>query len=489
MYSDLRNWLQIVEQRGELKRISGVDCNLEMSAINEILAGEAVKSMPALWFDKIPGYPESFSTLFGITDSPTRIALAWGLPEDDVSRLGLLRNWRSKAKEMKLIPPRWVTSGAVQANVDEGDRIDLLKFPTPRFHELDGGRYIGTCCGVIQKDPDSGWVNTGTYRCMLVDRRRVALHILEGQHGSLIMNKYFKRGQKMPVAIGIGLDPALWLASGSTSVPSGVSEIDYAGGIKGEPLEVFKSQFSGLPLPCSAEIIIEGECTAGNLVEEGPFGEWHGYYGNLGLKPVLEPVIDVKAVYYRDNPILTCASPMMPYLGNSICQAISYTEGILKRLEAAGIPGVKGAWCYSDVAGDGLFTVVAIEQLYAGHSREAGLIASQYPRNGRYTIVVEEDIDPSDLKQVIWALTTRGKPHEAIEILHHCRSTSADPTIPLEEKLKYNVTPKPLHTSRVVIDACRPLEWKKDWYPINRISPELREKVINKVREITGNKG
>lgn len=139
-----------------------------------------------------------------------------------------------------------------------------------------------------------------------------------------------------------------------------------------------------------------------------------------------------------------------------------------------------GVWCHSEVAGDALFIVVSLEQLYPGHSREAGLIASQYPMTGRYTIVVEEDIDPSNLEQVIWAMVTRGKPDQCIEILHRCRSNSSDPTIPLEEKRKYKIAPKPLHNSRVLIDACRPLEWKEGWYPMARMSPELRAKILEK---------
>lgn len=95
-----------------------------------------------------------------------------------------------------------------------------------------------------------------------------------------------------------------------------------------------------------------------------------------------------------------------------------------------------------------------------------------------------DDIDPSNLKEVIWAITTRGSPHEAIEILHRCRSNNADPTISMEEKRKYKVMPKPLYNSRVIIDACRPLEGKAEWYPVNRISSELRAKTISKWQKV-----
>ena len=481
MHTDLRQWLEEVEIHGELKRLSGVNCDLEMAGICEIVAGEAIDPSPVLMFDDIPGHQKGFRALFGLFGSSWRIAKTLGLPEDEMDRMGLLRNWKKKAENIKPIPPKYVTSASFFENIETGEQVDLMKFPSPRFHELDGGRYFGTCHGVIQRDPDSGHVNVGTYRVMLVDRTHLALHILEGQHGSIIMNeKYFSRGEKMPIVIAIGMDPTL-LFSSFSRLPWGASEYDYTGGIKGEPIEVVKGQYTGLPLPAHAEIIIEGECRPGEVAEEGPFGEWHGYYANMGLSTVPEPLIEVKALYYRNHPIMTCQLPARPSLDTSALPlAISNSNAIWRRLEASGIPGIKGVWCYSEVAGDGLFIVVSIEQLYPGHSREVGLTASQFPHQGRYTIVVEEDIDPSDLKQVVWAISTRNKPDQAIQILQHCRSNNSDPTISIEDKNRYKVTPKPLHNSRAVIDACRPLEWKKDWYPMARLSKELRQKIVNK---------
>jgi len=483
MHTDLRNWLEDVDRHGELKNISGVDCDLDMSGICEIIAAEKIEPNPVIMFDNIPGYPKGFRTLYAIFGSPWRIAKTLGLPEDKTDRMSLLHSWNEKVDNIPMIPPEFVDSAPFLENVETGNQVDLLKFPSPKHHELDGGRYFGTCHGVIQKDPDTGYVNMGTYRVMLVDENHLALHILEGQHGSIIMNsKYFSRGQKMPVVIAIGMDPTLWFSS-FTRLSYGASEYDYAGGIKGEPVKVIKGEYTGLPIPANAEIIVEGECYPGKTVEEGPFGEWHGYYGNMGLQTVSEPVMEVKAVYYRNNPIMTCQLPARPSLDTSaITMAVTNSSAIWKRLEGSGIPGIKGVWCYSEVAGDGLFIVISIEQLYPGHSREVGLTASQFPHQGRYTIVVEEDIDPSDLEQVLWAICTRCKPHEAIEILNHCRSNSADPTISMDEKRKYKVTPKPLHNSRAVIDACRPLEWKQDWYPIARLSSDLRSRIMEKYK-------
>jgi 4-hydroxy-3-polyprenylbenzoate decarboxylase len=482
IYSDLREWLESVDKRGELLHISGANWDLEMGGIAELVHGEAKDPKPAILFDNITGYPKGYRALFGLFGSTYRLAKALGLPENETSRMDLFKNWHSKSRALKLIPPKLVKSGPVLANRVTGDQIDLLKLPVPRLHEMDGGRYIGTCHGVIQRDPDTGYVNVGTYRIMMVDHNRLVLHILEGQHGSIIMNqKYFSRGKTMPVAIAIGMDPALFFASCHRSVPWGVSEYEFAGGVKGGEIEVIEGPHTGLLLPANAEIVIEGECQPGDLADEGPFGEWHGYYGNLGLSSVPEPVIQVKAIYYRDDPILTCQVPTMPFLdSSSLLNAIADSEAVWKRLETVGIPGIKGVWVHAEAAGGGFFIVVSIEQLYTGHSRDVGLTVSQYPAMGRYTIVVEDDIDPSNLDQVIWAMSTRSLPDRAIQILPYCHTSSADPAIPPEEKRKYKVAPKPLHAPRVIIDACRPLEWKPDWYPISRMSPELRTNILNK---------
>lgn len=482
MHIDLRDWLEAVESRGEVKHVSGAGCDLEMSSIAELVQAEGKEPKPVLLFNDIPGYPKGYRTLFGLESSTWKIAKTLGLSEEQLDRISLVRNWHSKSRDLRFIPPILVTSGPVQTHSVTGNQVDLLQFPSPRFHELDGGRYIGTGHTVIQKDPDTGWVNLGTYRIMLVDSNRLALHVVENNHGSLIMHqKYFSRNRVMPVAIAIGIDPAIWWTSCRRLTPWGVSEYDYVGGIKGEPIEVIEGPYTGLPLPARAEIVIEGECHPGELVDEGPFGEWCGYYANLGLTPVPEPVIRVKAVHYRDNPILTCAHPVIPpHDSGALGSAIAYSVIVWNRLEAAGIPGINGVWCYSEAAGAAGFIVVSIKQMYTGHSRDVGLLASQNNATTRYTIVVEEDIDPTDPKQVIWALVSRNLPDRAIQLLHHCGALSSDPAVPLHEKKKYRVAPKPLLTSKVIIDACRPLEWKEEWYPVARMSDELRTKIIKK---------
>lgn len=482
-YKDIRDWLTAIEQDGELRKINGAHWNLEMGGITEILYRDGKRPVPALLFDDIPGYPKGYRTLFGFLSSPRRLARALYLPLSE-EPLAVVESLRNKLRSLKTIPPKFVDSGPVHENQLSRDVLDLNIFPSPRFHELDGGRYIGTGHTVILKDSDTGWVNLGTYRCMLVDRDRVALHMIEGQHGRMICDKYFAQGQTMPVAVAIGIDPALWFFSTDRSAPWGVSEYDYAGGIKGEAIEVFKGPHTGLPLPVHAEIVIEGECHPGDVIDEGPFGEWMGNYANMGLSPVPEPVICVKSVFYRNDPILTCAHPSVPPSELSAWNCITHAAMFWESLERFGIPGIRGVWCH-DEGGSWLLTVISIQQMYAGHSKRVGLVASQVASTmSRYTIVVDEDIDPSDLSQVIWAVATRSDPERSIQILPRCAASSAETTIPLNEKRKTKITPKPLYSSRAVIDACQPFEHKDEWYPIARISPKLASQLVIKWEQL-----
>ena len=483
-HKDLRDWLITVEKDGQLKKINGAGWDLEMGSIVELVYREGKDPKPTILFDEIPGYPKGYRTLFGMLGSTWRIAKTLDLPEDRIDCLGVADSWYKKAKDLRPIPPKFINAGPVQENAVTGDQIDVLKFPVPRFQELDRNRYFGTSHAVIQRDPDDGWINLGTYRVMVVDRNRLALHATPGKHGNILTyEKYFARGKVMPIAITIGLDPVLWWLSCQTDTPWGVSEYDAAGGIKGEPIEVIKGPHTGLPIPAHAEIVVEGECHPGEFVDEGPFGEWHGYYANRGLATVPEPVIRVKAIYHRNNPILTCSQPAVPPHTFTLMLAIADSVSSRRRLEAFGIPGIQAIWAHYTGSG-GLFNVISIKQMYSGHARQVGLIASQYSAEmGSYTIVVEEDIDPSNLDQVLWAMVTRSRLDRAIQILPHCHTNNVHPAIPPDEK-RSTEKGKPLTAARVVIDACRDFSWREDWYPIARISPELRTKITEKWKTV-----
>ena len=190
-------------------------------------------------------------------------------------------------------------------------------------------------------------------------------------------------------------------------------------------------------------------------------------------------MIRVKAVHYRNNPILACSMPAVPPHTFTLMLNIADSVSIRRRLEDYVVPGVRGVWSNFTGSG-GLFNVISLEQLYSGHALQAGILASQYSAEmGAFTVVVDEDIDPSNMDQVLWAMVTRTRLDRQIHIIPHCHTNNVHPAIPPEEKMQ-DGRKKLLTAARVVIDACRDLSWKKDWYPVSRISPELKEKTLAK---------
>jgi 4-hydroxy-3-polyprenylbenzoate decarboxylase len=269
--------------------------------------------------------------------SPKRLALTLGLFDAIASKQEMVAACRKKLATINLLPPVMVETGPVADNLLEGSSVDLLSFPAPRHHELDGGRYIGTANCVITQDPDEGWVNLGTYRCMVLGRDKLGLHMSPGRDGGIMRGKYFARNQPMPIAVAIGVDPALWLASNS-EVRWGTSEYDYAGGLKQQPIEVMRGPRTGLPIPARAEIVIEGMCHPGELELEGPFGEWAGYYANRGLQQVPENVVRVLGVMHRDDPILTCAHPAKPKNDSSFSESTFRSATMWDEMEPPASP-------------------------------------------------------------------------------------------------------------------------------------------------------
>jgi len=307
-YRGLRDWIAQVERLGELVKISGAHWDREMGATTQLLTQTAKGKAPAILFDEVPGYPKGYRTLYGQFSSIKRVALTLGLPLDYERKSDIVKAYHERMQNMTMLKPKFVKHGPILDHVLEGDKVDVLKFPAPIHHERDTARYIGTADMCITKDPDTDWYNFGAYRCQVYDEKTIGCQITEGKHGRIHRDKYFERGQSCKFAIVCGQDPLLYLLS-SSPLPRGVSEYDFAGGIRGEPVEVVKGPYTGFPIPADAEIVVEGEAVPGNAKAEGPFGEWMGYYSD-DLVP--RPYIDVKTVLSRDDPILTCAPQHKP---------------------------------------------------------------------------------------------------------------------------------------------------------------------------------
>jgi 4-hydroxy-3-polyprenylbenzoate decarboxylase len=161
----------------------------------------------------------------------------------------MLKAYRERLRTFKRVKPVEVKTGPVKENIIRGKDVDVLSLPVPKWHELDGGRFIGTASCVITRDPDDGWVNVGTYRCMVQGKNKISVKANVGKHGRLMMDKYHARGESCPIAVAIGQDPALWAAACDMTVKAGVSEYEFAGWLRGGPIDVTKGVVTYRPLP------------------------------------------------------------------------------------------------------------------------------------------------------------------------------------------------------------------------------------------------
>jgi UbiD family decarboxylase len=473
---DLRAWLQQVNIMGELTEVKGADWDLELGAISELNVKKEVN--PALLFDEITGYPKGFRVLTCSTSSPARLASILRLDTGHshgslVQALrGLPKQWEAEAPKYD---PVYVEGGPVFENIQADEQVDLLTFPSPLWHEKDGGRYIGTGCSVVTKDFDSEWINVGTYRVMIHDRNHVGLDMVPGKHGHIQYEKFMKANKPFPVAIVVGADPINYLISG-IEVPFGMCEYNYIGAVLKEPVSVVKGQLSGLPIPSAAEIVLEGWAFPGETKIEGPFGEFHGYYP---AKATPAPLVRIDRIYYRNQPIIVGSPPAKPPNDYSYSKAVMRSALLFDALVSGGVPDVKGVWAH-EIGGARMFTVASIKQRYAGHSRQAGHVLSQCGVGaylGRYSIVVDEDIDPSNLSEVMWAVATRTDPDIDIDIIKRAMGSKNDPmAITYQYKAPFS--------SRAIIDACRPYDYLKEFPEVAEASKELQEKTRLKWKEL-----
>jgi 3-octaprenyl-4-hydroxybenzoate carboxy-lyase Rift-related domain/3-octaprenyl-4-hydroxybenzoate carboxy-lyase N-terminal domain len=240
--TDLREFLKGTEKLGELKTVRNADWNLEVGAITEISGAEP--NPPALLFEDIKDYPPGFRILTNMFQTQSRTALALGLPTT-LRGVDLVRAVKDILKSVAPLPPVLRDNGPIQENFFAGKDANVLRFPAPKLHREDGGRYLGTADAVITKDPDAGWVNLGTARVQVIDEQRVSLYVSPGKQTRLIAQKYWEQGRACPVALVCGIDPVLFAVAG-VGLPWGMSEYDFAGHIQKSPVEVIHGEMTGL---------------------------------------------------------------------------------------------------------------------------------------------------------------------------------------------------------------------------------------------------
>ena len=470
--TDMRGFLRCLEEMGEIKTLEGVDLKLEVGALTE---RAAEKEGPALLFGGFKDYPPGFRIISNLFRTCRRTAPAMGLPAD-LKGIEFLHAWRKKLAAYKPVAVQQVEGGPVCENQMAGDQVNLYKFPTPSWHELDGGPYIGTGCGVITKDPETGKINIGTYRVMIQNKNTVSVKMNMGKHGRLAFERSRAAGKPLPVAITLGQGPSVFLAA-QMPLPPDVNEYEFAGYLQGVPVPVIRGAATGLPLPANAEVVLEGEMPPmkdEEMPREGPFGEWPGYFteANVGETPVMV----VKRVYYRNDPIILGAPPLKPpasYLPISIGAATLWEQ-----LEKAGVPDIKGVWGFVYGGQPGPFTVISIHQRYAGHSKQALLVAAGARAGaygGKFVVVVDDDIDITNPNDVIWAIATRCYVRDGIDVVKSVWASVCEPAMPPEER-----SPKGYVSDRVLIDACRPFRWMDEFPAVNAFEREFKDKVEKK---------
>ena len=468
-YDDLRGWIDEARKMNEVKDVEGASWEEDIGMATELL--NHTDPAPAALFDKVPGYPKGHRVL-GNFFGGKRKNMTLGFPSN-LSPVELSHAFTEAFQEIQPIPYEFVDDGPVFENVQEGDDVNVLSFPTPFWHERDGGRYIGTGSYDVTRDPDEDWINLGTYRVMVHDEKNVGFYISPGKHGRVHRDKHMSRNESMPAVVVVGGDPLLFLMA-CTEVPYGICEYDLAGGLRGKPYQVVKGKVTGLPFPANSEIVLEGFIDFKDMREEGPFGEWTGYYASGARQ---EPVLNVKAIYYRNDPIILGCPPNRPPDEIARYRAVMRSGLLMQQLQRSGLSGIKSVWAH-EAGGSRMFLAIAIEQRYGGHAAQVGHVASQCHVGayaGKYVIVVDDDIDVANLEEVTWAMVSRSDPATSIDIIHNAWSTHLDPRIPPEDKQKGRLT-----NSRAIIDATRPYAWKDQFPLVNMPSPEVAKKTREK---------
>jgi UbiD family decarboxylase len=475
--ASLRAWLREAAEHGELQDVEGADWDLEIGALSQVNYRRT--NPKALMFDGITGYRRGLRVLSGTVSNPrllgSVLGLGWDRTDSDLVETLAAKpgEWAATARDFAATT---VTDGAILSNVSSKPDLNLLDFPVPRWHEGDGGRYIGTGCAVVTRDYDTGRINLGAYRMQVQDDGRTAsVNIEAGKHGAQHLRRWFEAEGRAPIAVSLGHHPAYLVAAG-VEVPADVSEYDYVGAMMGAPVRTVNGQVTGLPLPHDSELALEGWVTPDNRRPEGPFGEWTGYYSGT-REPIL--TIDVERVYHRDDPILLGAPPGKPPHDYSYMRTVMKSAIITDGLRRTGLPGVRGVWAHEAGGGRSLL-IVSIEQRYPGHARQAAYLAAQLPSAAymnRFTVVVDSDVNPRDLGEVVWAMTGRTDPSIDIEVMKRTWGSRVDP-LTLPGEIAFN--------SRAIIDACRPYERLGDFPQVAESSDELIASVTRRWPEVLG---
>ncbi len=418
-YTDLREFIQVLEERGELKRIRHeISPVLEMT---EICDRTLRKGGPALLFENPTGH--SMPVLGNLFGTPERVAL--GMGADSTSELreigkllaqlkepeppkGIKDAWDKLPMFRKVLSmaPRVKKSGPCQEVIIEGDEVDLAKLPIQTCWPGDAAPLI-TWGLTITRGPNKPRQNLGIYRQQVIGRNKVIMRWLSHRGGALDFRDWCLKhpGQPYPVAVALGADPATILGA-VTPVPDTLSEYAFAGLLRGKRTELVKAIGSDLQVPARAEIILEGHIYPGEMADEGPYGDHTGYYNEVDSFPVFT----VERITHRENPIYHSTYTGRPPDEPAVL-GVALNEVFVPILQKQ-FPEIVDFYLPPEGCSYRM-AVVTIKKQYPGHAKRVMLGVWSYLRQFMYTkfvIVCDDDINARDWNDVIWAITTRMDP-------------------------------------------------------------------------------
>lgn len=411
----LREYLDELMLLNEIVNVDvEVDWNLELGAI--IRRSYELRA-PAPLFNRIKGIERGFRVLgapAGMSRKKgielCRIALSLGLPAG--TKADAIVEALAAAHDKPPLRPRCVADGPCKQNRLFGPEVDLWRLPAPLIHDGDGGRYLNTWGTVVVQTPDRTWTNWSISRSMVIDKNKLSGLVLPRQHLGMIFAQWKLQGRPMPFALALGTEPVIPFVAGMP-LAENVDEADYIGAYLGEPLEVVDCETVDLQVPATSEIVLEGTVSLSETAPEGPMGEYSGYLLPGSGSP--KPVFHVSAMTYRDDPILPVVAAGEPIEENHTCWGLAISAQLLWELRGQGFP-ISMCFCPFEAAAH--WFVVTVDRSYRTRYRRDELAAELgaalfRSRAGSFlpkVILLDDDVDATDLDEVVWAFATRCHP-------------------------------------------------------------------------------
>jgi 4-hydroxy-3-polyprenylbenzoate decarboxylase len=411
----LRQYIAALQALGEIQEVDvEVDWNLEMGAI--IRRSYELRA-PAPLFNRVKGIEPGFRVLgapAGLSGHPgrplTRIALSLGFPAH--TGAAAMIEALAAAHARSAITPRLVADAPCKEHRLRGADVDLERLPAPLIHAGDGGRYLNTWGTIIVQTPDRRWTNWSITRIMVAGKNTMLGGVIPRQHLGMIYRQWQAIGRDMPFALAIGTEPVIPFVAGMP-LDENVDEAGFIGGYLGEPVDVVAAETVELTVPATAEIVIEGTLAATETAWEGPMGEYSGYLAPKGGMP--SPVFRVSAMTFRDRPILPVVAAGEPTEENHTCWGLTISAQILWELRQAGLPVTM---CFCPFQSAAHWLAVTVHRTPGGSGGRAELVQELgrvlfRSRTGSYVpkvILLDDDVDPTNLDELVWAFATRHHP-------------------------------------------------------------------------------